>query len=97
MTTTSIPLDYALMPVRKPVMPRGAVALVSFLLAGLPSLMLWGDGGNDVLDGSDDGDALYGGTGADLLRGQDGDDFLDGGRDDDDVEGGTGNDSGPTT
>jgi hypothetical protein len=42
MTTTSIPLDYALTPVRKPVMPRGAVALVSFLLAGLPSLLLCG-------------------------------------------------------
>ena len=42
MTTTSIPLDYALTPVRKPVMPRGAVTLVSFLLAGLPSLLLCG-------------------------------------------------------
>lgn len=42
MTTTPIPLDYALTPLRKPVMPRGAVALVSFLLAGLPSVLLCG-------------------------------------------------------
>ena len=56
-------------------------------------IVLYGDGGNDTINGGAGNDALYGGTGNDYLYGNDGDDILDGGEGNDYLNGGNGNDT----
>lgn len=51
-----------------------------------------GADGNDALFGNTGNDSLLGGNGRDILRGEDGNDFLDGGADNDILEGDGGND-----
>jgi Ca2+-binding RTX toxin-like protein len=53
---------------------------------------LYGEGGNDTLNGGTKNDALYGGTGDDSLYGNNGDDLLDGGPGNDILKGGAGDD-----
>ncbi|WP_369800352.1 calcium-binding protein, partial [Caulobacter sp. Root1472] len=61
--------------------------------AGLTGSALYGDGGNDRLEGSLAVDHLHGGDGDDILTGGDGDDLLDGGAGNDTIDGGAGFDS----
>jgi Ca2+-binding RTX toxin-like protein len=53
---------------------------------------LYGLGGNDRLEGGDDGDQLYGGAGNDGIYGRGGSDFLFGGSGNDTIEGNRGED-----
>jgi Ca2+-binding RTX toxin-like protein len=54
---------------------------------------LFGNGGNDELDGEDGDDRLFGDAGRDELDGGKGNDLLVGGADDDQLDGGKGNDT----
>ena len=54
--------------------------------------MIYGDAGNDLLDGEDGEDRLFGGIGNDSLLGRAGDDWLDGGEGVDTLNGGLGYD-----
>ena len=54
---------------------------------------MYGNDGNDTLNGGDDGDTLYGGDGDDTLRGGDGNDRLYGGPGRDSFTGGDGADT----
>ena len=53
---------------------------------------IYGLGGNDTLNGGEQGDLLYGGDGNDRLLGSNGNDTLDGGAGNDILDGGAGND-----
>jgi len=55
--------------------------------------MLFGDDGNDTLDGANGNDAVSGGDGNDSLMGGAGNDTMDGGSGDDFIDGGSGADS----
>lgn len=55
---------------------------------------IYGDHGNDHLDGGDGNDVLYGGEGNDRLRGQRGDDVLAGGPGNDGLSGDSGDEHG---
>jgi len=54
---------------------------------------LFGNGGNDQLEGASGDDKVYGGSGRDGLRGHGGADDIHGGEDDDALYGGSGNDT----
>jgi len=58
----------------------------------LPSVVMDGGAGNDLLQGSGQADSLIGGKGNDTLLGQGGDDTLDGGSGNDRLDGGAGAD-----
>ncbi len=53
---------------------------------------IYGDGGNDMIIGSDFDDFIAGGSGNDVIHGGDGDDAIDGGAKDDVIYGDGGND-----
>ena len=55
--------------------------------------MLWGEGGNDAINGDSGNDVLDGGDGEDTLAGGNGDDVLYGGAGADNLLGGNGNDT----
>jgi Ca2+-binding RTX toxin-like protein len=55
--------------------------------------IMFGDAGNDTLNGNNGNDRLFGDSGNDRLNGGDGVDFLYGGEGNDDLSGGIGNDS----
>ncbi len=55
--------------------------------------MLFGDDGNDTVEGGTGDDTLYGGDGIDLVKGDDGNDVVNGGDGDDRMEGGAGDDT----
>ncbi|MEW6544389.1 MAG: calcium-binding protein [Nitrospirota bacterium] len=63
-----------------------------FTTSGTSAITIWGDGGDDTLNGGIGNDALFGGTGSDQLAGGDGSDYLEGGADHDVLTGGDGND-----
>jgi len=65
----------------------------STLAAGTVSLLLSGDGGDDVVLGSAGVDQIVGGFGGDALFGNDGDDIIAGGVGDDLLSGGAGSDT----
>jgi Ca2+-binding RTX toxin-like protein len=65
----------------------------STLAAGTVSLLLSGDGGDDVVLGSAGADQIIGGFGGDALFGNDGDDIIAGGVGDDLLAGGAGSDT----
>ena len=54
--------------------------------------LIYGNGGNDKIEGYGGNDTIYGGTGSDSIYGDDGDDILYGGTGHDKIEGGNGND-----
>ena len=60
--------------------------------AGLLACTLYGENGDDTLDGKTANDGIYGGKGADLLFGGAGDDAMGGDADDDTMQGGVGSD-----
>lgn len=66
------------------------VSSAQFLYYARDPSVLFGDAGNDRLDGSRRPDTLHGGDGADGLYGGKGDDLLDGGAGDDHIDGGEG-------
>ncbi|MEO6093412.1 MAG: NosD domain-containing protein [Novosphingobium sp.] len=68
-------------------------ALDNSLTAAARGSVLYGEGGNDTLQGGLVADTLYGGTGNDRLLGYDGDDLLDGGTGNDTLNGGNGDDT----
>jgi hypothetical protein len=53
---------------------------------------MYGDEGEDTLEGRDGSDVMFGGADSDVTRGGPGNDFTYGGGGDDDIEGGEGND-----
>lgn len=55
-------------------------------------MTIYGEGGNDTLNGGQKDDRLYGGEGNDILYGKDGNDFLDGGAGNDLLSGWSGDD-----
>ena len=61
--------------------------------AGNPFSSLVGTGGNDLIDGTANADAIYGAPGDDTINGLDGGDTLYGNAGDDTVDGGLGSDS----
>jgi Ca2+-binding RTX toxin-like protein len=65
----------------------------STLAVGTVSLLLSGDGGDDVVLGSAGADQVIGGVGGDALFGNDGDDIIAGGVGDDLLAGGAGSDT----
>ena len=64
----------------------------TIVVTGSISEAVEGDGGNDILIGSDEADTLRGANGEDTLRGGGGDDFLSGDSGDDQLFGGDGDD-----
>lgn len=77
-------------------------ALANHMTSGTAGGQLWGNGGDDILqglggndelDGGDGNDILHGGGGNDWLYGGSGNDSLSGGADNDRLYGGTGNDT----
>ena len=55
--------------------------------------ILFGDEGDDALNGGADNDLLFGGDGKDMVAGDEGNDVLDGGTGHDELSGGSGNDT----
>lgn len=68
------------------------ISASAFSLAGA-TLLINGDGGDDVILGSVNSDTINGGAGNDNIRGGDGNDLLNGDEGDDTLNGGAGNDS----
>jgi Ca2+-binding RTX toxin-like protein len=67
-----------------------SISASTFSLAGA-TLVINGEGGDDVIVGSLIGDTINGGAGDDSIRGGEGDDLLNGGDGDDTLNGGAGN------
>jgi Ca2+-binding RTX toxin-like protein len=59
---------------------------------GTPGAIVWGNLGNDTLDGGDGNDQVRGGQGDDSVSGGAGDDFVSGDRGNDTISGGAGAD-----